>query len=116
MPPAGEAGGLAMLRLLGSRLADFHVDHLHAAVGNVLADRSNHFEQAVFADQLSQESVELVRDLARQHWKQLLSEAVVMLEHRMVVDRESGTPANQRVRLGLFTYHEAQPSPDKDPS
>ena len=37
----------------------------------MLADRSNHFEQAVFADQLSQESVELVRDLARQHWKQL---------------------------------------------
>ncbi len=99
-------------------LRDNVSDHLHAAVGNVLADKSAHFEQAVFADQLSHESVELVRDLARQHWKQLLSEAVSLLERRMVVDRESGASANQRVRLGLFTYHEAQAqlSPDKDPS
>ncbi|HET8870179.1 MAG TPA: hypothetical protein VFM48_07020, partial [Aquabacterium sp.] len=70
-------------------------------------DKSAHFEQAVFADQLSHESVALVRQLARQHWKQLLSEAVALLEERMVLDRERGVEAGQRVRLGLFTYHEA---------
>lgn len=98
-------------------LRDNVSDHLHAAVTNVLADKSEHFEQAVFADKLSRESVDMVRHLAREHWKQLLSEAVSLLEQRMAVDRHSGVEAQQRVRLGLFTFHEAlADEQDKDPS
>lgn len=98
-------------------LRDNVSDHLNAAVTNVLSDKSPHFEQAVFADNLSRESVEMVRNLARQHWKQLLSEAVSLLEQRIAVDRDSGVDAGQRVRLGLFTYHDAMADDkDKDPS
>lgn len=99
-------------------LRDNVSDHVNAAVTNVLSDKSAHFEQAVFADNLSRESVEMVRQLAREHWKQLLSEAVSLLEQRMTVDRDSGVEALQRVRLGLFTFHEvkAADEQDKDPS
>lgn len=98
-------------------LRDNVSDHLNAAVTNVLGDKSAHFEQAVFADHLSHESVEMVRQLARQHWKQLLSEAVSLLERRMTLDRERGGEAAQRVRLGLFTFHEAMgDKEDKDRS
>lgn len=91
-----------MLGFLGTNVGD----HMQAAVQNVLAEESTHFEQAVFADGLSPESVEMLRALARRHWKTLLSEAVPLLENRIEEDALAGKPARRRVRLGLFTYHE----------
>lgn len=91
-----------MLGFLGSNVGD----HVQAAVQNVLADESLHFEQAVFADALSPESVEMLRALARRHWKTLLSEAVPLLENRIEEDALAGGTVRSRVRLGLFTYHE----------
>jgi len=91
-----------MLGFLGTNVGD----HMQAAVQNVLAEESTHFEQAVFADGLSPESVEMLRALARRHWKTLLSEAVPLLENRIEEDALAGLQARRRVRLGLFTYHE----------
>jgi len=91
-----------MLGFLGSNVGD----HLQAAVQNVLAEEPTHFEQAVFADGLSPDSVEALRVLARRHWKTLLSEAVPLLESRIEADAQAGHADRRRVRLGLFTYHE----------
>lgn len=102
-----------LLGFLGNNVGD----HLQAAVQNVLADEPVHFEQAVFADGLSAESVEMLRALARRHWKTLLSEAVPLLENRIEEDALSGGTAHRRVRLGLFTYHEdtaASPAADAE--
>lgn len=96
-----------LLGFLGNNVGD----HLQAAVQNVLADEPVHFEQAVFADGLSAESVEMLRALARRHWKTLLSEAVPLLENRIEEDALSGGTAHRRVRLGLFTYHEDTAAP-----
>ena len=50
--PRGDAG--RMLGFLGDNVGD----HLSAAVANVLGDGRRHFEQAVFADELSAQSLE----------------------------------------------------------
>lgn len=92
-----------LLSLLGSNVGD----HLQAAVDNVMADEPMHFEQAVFAQGLSGASVEMLRTLARRHWKTLLSEAVPLLENRIEEDALAGAQDLHRVRLGLFTYHAA---------
>ncbi|WP_290871247.1 DUF6502 family protein [Aquabacterium sp.] len=102
-----------MLAFLGSNTGD----HLQAAVSNVLSDEPVHFEQAVFAEGLSAESVEQLRVLARRHWKTLLAEAVPLLESRIEADATQPETARRRVRMGLFTFHadDAPPSsPDHD--
>jgi hypothetical protein len=91
-----------MMEFLGHNVGD----HLRGAVTNVLGDEPVHFEQAVFADGLSEASVEQVRALARRHWKTLLSEAVPLLEERIEEDSQSPAQATRRVRLGLFSYQE----------
>ena len=91
-----------MMGYLGSNVGD----HMQAAVDNVLAEQSPHFEQSVFAEGLSDASVEMLRALARRHWKTLLSEAVPLLESRIEEDALAGSDAQRRVRLGLFTYHD----------
>lgn len=91
-----------MVEFLGSNVGD----HLHAAVDNVLGEDSRHFEQAVFAQGLSDDSVEQVRELARKHWKALMAEAVPMMTQCLETDAATPEQARQRVRLGLFTYHE----------
>lgn len=99
-----------MVEFLGDNVGD----HLHAAVENVIGDEPAHFEQAVFAQGLSAESVEQVRSLARKHWKALVTEAVPLLEQRIDEDAQSPELATRRVRLGLFTYHQdsAQTEPE----
>jgi hypothetical protein len=99
-----------MLEFLGSNVGD----HLQAAVTNVLSDEPLHFEQAVFAEGLSGESVDMVRALARRHWKALVTEAVPLLEQRIEADAQAPEQASRRVRLGLFTFHD-QAVPSKHP-
>jgi hypothetical protein len=91
----------AMLGFLGANVGD----HLRASVSNVLAETPPHFEQAVFTEGLSDESVALVRALARRHWQALMAEAVPLLEQRRALDREHDV-ARRRVRLGLYSFHE----------
>lgn len=99
-----------MLGFLGHNVGD----HLQAAVQNVLAEEPVHFEQAVFTDGLSAESVEMLRDLARRHWQSLLSEAVPLLEQRRQDDAPLGEAARRRVRLGLFTFHDDTAAAEAD--
>lgn len=103
--PKGDMSG--MLSFLGENTGD----HLRAAVSNVLAAQSPpHFEQAVFADELSVESLPIVKALVQAHWQRLLAESVSLLEKLIEEDRQAGRPQNQRVRIGLFSYAEATDS------
>lgn len=96
-----------MLGFLGSNVGD----HLRAAVANVLADTPPHLEQAVFADELSQDSLDAFRQLMRTQWKALLEATVPALQQLIDADRAAGRPQNQRVRVGLYTYNEAMAAP-----
>lgn len=89
-----------MLGFLGHNVGD----HLAAAVENVVADRPAHFEQAIFADELSVESLAKVRTLVAVQWKSMLTGLVPQLEALIEADAKSGRSGDQRVRLGLYSY------------
>jgi hypothetical protein len=99
-----------MLAFLGDNVGD----HLQGAVDNVLSDGGQHFEQAIFADELSQESLQSLRDMVRGYWQQMLKEVVPQLEKRIEEDRQAGRPQDRRVRLGLFTYQAPMAVPEVD--
>ena len=101
-----------MLGFLGSNVGD----HLRAAVGNLLSDSPAHLEQAVFADELSQVSLEAFEQLMRKQWKALLEATVPALQGMIDIDRAAGRRADQRVRVGLYTYHEAMAAPPAWPA
>jgi len=95
------------LAFLGSNVGD----HLSAAVDNILAQEPRHLEQAVFADELSAESLAQVRALVAAQWRALLSEFVPKLEALIEADRVAGKRARQRVRIGLYSFHADMPEP-----
>lgn len=94
-----------MLGFLGENTGD----HVSAAVANVVDEGkgdSPHFEQAVFADELSAQSLQAVRGFVRAQWKHLLDESVPFLEQLIADDAQAGRTQDQRLRIGLFTYAE----------
>jgi hypothetical protein len=102
-----------MLGFLGSNVGD----HFRAAVANVLAESPAHLEQAVFADELSQESLGHLRDVMRAQWKSLL-EATVPLLHKLIADDRAGKRnQDQRVRVGIYMFSEPMAAaPTGDPN
>jgi hypothetical protein len=91
-----------MLGFLGQNVGD----HIGAAVANVLADGHRHFEQAVFADGLSLQSVDSMREPIAAHWRAIHDTLVPKLEKLIDADSASGRPQDQRLRVGLFSYSE----------
>jgi Family of unknown function (DUF6502) len=106
--PHGDAS--RMFGFLGSNVGD----HLSAAVGNVLAETPPHFEQALFADELSAESLVAVRSLIAAQWQALMQAIVPAVNALIDADRQaaetSGRSADQRLRIGLYSYHEGMPA------
>lgn len=101
--PRDDRGRL--LAFLGSNVGD----HLAAAVANVLAAEPPHLEQAVFADELSSESLSKVRKLVSAQWKTLLAALVPELQALIAADAKAGRTARHRVRVGLYSYHALMP-------
>lgn len=103
-----------MLAFLGDNVGD----HLMAAVSNVLTPEPPHFEQAVFADELSAESLLAVRRFVLGQWRSLMHSAVPLLEGLIEDDRRQGRAQDQRIRIGLFSYatEAAPPSPSSPPA
>lgn len=91
-----------MLGFLGANVGD----HFEAAVSNVLGDGREHFEQAIFADELSVESVKAFRETITRQWQTLRAAAVPALETLIDVDRATGRAQDQRIRIGLFSWNE----------
>jgi hypothetical protein len=101
-----------MLAFLGANVGD----HLAAAVDNVLSDGSRHFEQALFADELSEASLAEVRELVSTEWQRLLNTLAPALQALIDADKAAGRPGDQRLRIGLFAYTDAMaPVPDAPP-
>lgn len=106
--PSGEQA--PMLGFLGDNVGD----HLAASVANVLAEgEPPHFEQAVFADELSVESEQAIRQFVLAQWKKLVRETVPLLEGLIEEDAGTGRTQDRRVRIGLYSYAAAMPSPQK---
>ena len=89
-----------MLNFLGDNVGD----HLDAAIANVLHDGKCHLEQAVFADELSAESIEALRPLFIARWKALREEMVPAITTLTEADKLAGRAQDQRVRIGLYTF------------
>ena len=89
-----------MLNFLGDNVGD----HLNAAIANVLDDGTSHLEQAVFADELSTESLEALRPLVMAHWNTLHEKMVPALTALIEADKIAGRTQNQRVRIGLYSF------------
>lgn len=102
--PKGDSARL--LGFMGSNVGD----HMRAAIANVTADKPRHFEQAIFADELSQESLDAVRELVRTQWQTLLAGTVPTLQKLIDADQAAGRTQQQRVRIGLFSYTEPMQS------
>ena len=100
-----------MLAFLGDNVGD----HLRAAVANVLQDGKQHIEQAIFADELSAESLAQARELMTHQWKTLLAQVAPQLEQMIETDRASGRAQDHSLRIGLFTWSQATPTLSQSP-
>ena len=93
------------VRMLGF-LGDNVGDHLAAGVANVLGDERRHFEQALFADELSDASIETAKKLINAQWRALTAALVPELEELQRTDTQARRAAQRRLRLGLYSYDE----------
>ncbi len=103
--PRGDTG--RMLGFLGHNVGD----HLGAAVENVLGDGRQHFEQAVFADELSSQSLDAMRKSIEAQWRVLCASLVPQLKKLIDADHAAGRPQDQRLRVGLFSYSDRMTEP-----
>ena len=99
-----------MVGLLGENVGD----HLAGATDNVLGRGNAHFEQAVFADELSEASVQALRPLIGAQWRELQQALVPALENLIAEDAAAGRIQDQRVRIGFYSYANAMPAPGPD--
>lgn len=108
--PRGDR--VRMLQYLGDNVGD----HLAGAVANVLTDGQRHFEQAIYADGLSEASVREAWQHIGELWKGLVAALVPALEDKVERDRPHDG-ATHRLRLGLYTFDEdtaaAPPQPPR---
>lgn len=95
-----EADEREMFAFLGENVGD----HLSAAVSNVVSNGPRHLEQALFADELSLQSIEHMRPLIHGYWKSLLQALAPVLQDLIDKDRASGRPPDHRMRIGMYAY------------
>ena len=108
--PSGDEARL--FEFLGANVGD----HLSAAVANVLSPASRHLEQALFADELSAESIDRLRLLVAAQWQALVRDLAPQVQQLIDDDRSAGRTLDQRLRVGLYTYAETVPAePELDP-
>jgi hypothetical protein len=98
------------LAFLGSNVGD----HLAAAVENILSDQPPHMEQAIFADELSDESLAEIQRLVSAQWRAALTELVPRLQALVEADRGKGPAARRRVRVGLYSFNDSMDGPEAD--
>lgn len=78
-------------------------DHLSAVLVNLLTNPRPLFEQAVFADGLTQQSAQRAADLAKEVWALTAPELTRKLS--TLVDLDDKAPDNGwRMRIGLYSY------------
>lgn len=88
-------------------------DHLAAAVSNVREETAPHLEQAIFADELSAQSLAKVDKRVRAEWKSLLAALVPTIQDLIEADRKAGRRADLRLRVGLYSFHTPMAASDE---
>ncbi len=99
-----------MFGFLGNNVGD----HLAAAVSNVRGDDAPHLEQAIFADELSAQSIVKVDKRIRAEWKALLAALVPQIQDLIDADRKAGRQADRRLRVGLYSFNTPMDAPGKE--
>jgi Family of unknown function (DUF6502) len=89
----------SLVKVGGANVAD----HLSAVLVNLLTQPRPLFEQALFADGLTQQSAQRAADLAKQMWLQTAPDVTRKLQ--TLVDLDETAPDNGwRMRIGLYSY------------
>jgi len=107
--PAGDDPRL--LGFVGQNVGD----HMAAAADNVRYGDRRHLEQAIYTDELSEQAVQALAEMAQQQWQRLLAEVVPAIERLIAEDQAAGRPATRRARLGLYSYQESLPEVNDEP-
>jgi len=97
-----------MVGFLGANVGD----HLEAAVSNILGDGHQHFEQALFADELSAASLVQAQALISAQWRQLITTLGPQLQALMDADKAANRTQDQAMRIGMYSLSKAMPSPE----
>lgn len=98
-----RADGARMLRILGSNVGD----HFRGTVANVLGDGRQHFDQALFAHEMSSESITAARALIAAQWRELYSRLWPEIESLFADDAaHPQRMLNHRLRIGLYSFNE----------
>jgi hypothetical protein len=100
-----------MTALMASHVAD----HLAAAVSNLGTSAPPFLEQAIHADGLSVNSVEVLHDGARAAWARVFGKMVRLAQERVEADRKGD--GVERVRFGVYFFSEptVEPAPPAGP-
>ncbi len=89
-------------------------DHIAAAVSNLTTDSPRFLEQSIYADGLTQESIDLLHAAARQAWSQAFEAVVGRARDR--VDRDRASDGELRMRFGSYFFSEPVPPALPGPS
>lgn len=97
--------------LSGLFSANLH-DHLAASVAN-LDGEANFLEQALFVDDLTEDSVRAVQQAAREAWRQALQQVMPLTQQRFEHDarQADATARVHRLRFGVYCFHDKEPLP-----
>jgi hypothetical protein len=95
IPPSGS---LELLQLFSGNLGD----HVATATANLLGDNAPRLEQSVFADGLSEDSVERLAALARSLWEQAHPQVITLARRLYEQDRDGGH--HHRMRFGAYYF------------
>jgi hypothetical protein len=96
--PSGDQA--RMFGFLGANVGD----HLSAAVANVLSHGPRNLEQALFAPELSKESIERLRPVVADQWQALARHLVPLVQQLIDEDDAAGRKPDQRLRVGLYMF------------
>lgn len=89
-------------------LSDNIGDHLESGVANIVKSGIEHHDQAIFADELSEDSVQALAPLIMQHWHSLRDGLVPVISEMIEADRAAGRPQDRRIRVGMYSFSEAE--------
>lgn len=82
-------------------------DHIAAAVHNLESTEHKFLEQAVFADELTPESIVILQQYSRKKWQAFMQEMLTLADVLCETDKEK-LNANQRFTVGMFNFSGAQ--------
>lgn len=80
-------------------------DHLAAGLHNLVKNDNAFLEQAIFADELTENSIEELKKLSSVLWEDMVNKIVSVAIEQCKKD-ENSPNANQRFRLGVFQYND----------